>query len=715
MTHAQVFEFCRQYYGGGTIGVATTVTGRNKYRRYWDAQNRGAATPTGLASLDSILMGGGSSADYWQANLRVVGTDRMLSLTDDGNWTEYYGENTRVQYNTIAYWIRMSPDGKWMGLADSTTTGSVSSMGMQVWHRGYWAGAHDFFDDPAASVGVRATAWAMDSDYVINTNSTRSPTMWKWDDVSERWRAGTDAQTFEDLPTRFGQSSSYDGAAFGQGAATKNYVAINTTYVASTTSGHWIYELNRSTNQLETVTYTTRAIYGGHCCHVAPVREHIFFGFQSTGSTPTDTGNSQLYCYKRTGAKTWESDATLLNNGVAHPDQSTDSTTPKQILAVGDDLYVALTRGINTTPNLLHFRWNGTYYAAQSSVPWLGTGSYSRSANSIAVTSDGELLLLGCDNAGQTAGDPCILAYSRNTSTGALTLLDTPHPFRATDGAAGDGYVVDSSDADYIAQNYHAITLRESIPTTPAVSSFVQKVHTYSTPKLWWNFREASGAIDSGGTGDQNDGGNWECSVEGTGHVYEATSGDVLGGKDGKAITLNGSGGFLRATPGTDIDGSANGTFIICSKYSSSTSTDILRFSNAADDGDEEVVIGIDASNDLYIETRDSTGSLGTRSDGGGFDDGNFHIWIIIKSGSTYTMWVDGVNIGNTGFSSTYWFSTLQPGVNCDHIGIGGRPNAAGTALTNRFTGTLDFIGYSQNVATSTVVERLSKAYLLGK
>jgi hypothetical protein len=257
------------------------------------------------------------------------------------------------------------------------------------------------------------------------------------------------------------------------------------------------------------------------------------------------------------------------------------------------------------------------------------------------------------------------------------------------------------------------ISLREDNPS-PAVSEFVQKVHTYSTPKLWWNFREASGTIDSGGTGDQNDGGNWACAVEGSGHTYEVAGGDQ-GSVASKAVTLNGSGGFLRATPGTDIDGSANGTFIICAKYTSSASTDILRFSNAADDGDEEVVIGIDATNDLYIETRDSTGSLGTRSDGGGYDDGNYHIWIIIKSGSTYTMWVDGVNIGNTGFSSTYWFSTLQPGVNCDHIGIGGRPNAAGTALTNRFVGALDFIGYSQNVATSTVVERLSAAYLLGK
>jgi hypothetical protein len=359
MTHAQVFEFCRQYYGGGTIGVATTVTGRNKYRRYWDAQNRGAATPTGLASLDSILIGGGSSVNYWQANLRIMGTDRMIDMVDDAEWTEYYGANTRVQYNTTAYWIRMSPDGKWMGLADSTTTGTVSSMGMQVWQNGYWSGAHDFFDDPAASVGVRATFWAPDTDYVVNTNSTRSATLWRWDSISERWRAGTDAESFEDIPTEFGQSSSYDGGAWGQGAATKNYVALNTTYDAGVTSGQWIYEINRSTHQLETVTYTNRAIQPAYSAYVAPVQEHIFFGGQSATATPHDTNQCQIHCYKRTSSKTWESDAVLLNNGVAHPDQSTDSTTVKAFLAVGNDLYVALTRAINTTPNLP----TGSYYS----------------------------------------------------------------------------------------------------------------------------------------------------------------------------------------------------------------------------------------------------------------------------------------------------------------------------------------------------------------
>lgn len=708
MTNDQVRTFTEQYYGGGKAGP-TYRTGRTEHRRYWSNQIVGGSTPTGLEALDFLFVNGGNSTNYYHTMFRVFGPDRLANLSDDIEWGEIYPSPAGNNWGTATYNNEISPDGKWLGLGDDgTATASVSAFPTFAWHPGgYWIDARYCFDDRSNAGSQYDCSFLADSSaFITQTNNNASQDTYVWDGVTEHW--DRIASPFDSgAPTRGGPTASGRSIMVGRNAC-DGYLALST---AATTGqeGMHIFEWNSSTPQWEVVGWTgrvsARTKQGAFMSQHATLAHAAFA--ETSATTTVSASNAQIIMYKRTGAKTWARDDNLLNNGVAHPDQDTNTTTFRDMLWVGDDLYAALDRSAGSYNNLLHWRWNGSYYAAQSSITLPGSGASYFKGYGLYCTPDGTKLLMSGNTSG--AGIPDLLVFTRNTSTGALTIDDTPaHTMLST---TSSGHVLDSADTDRTGTSFYKMSQLATAdrPTTPGISTFVS-MYKALDPAMAYNFRETSGNLSNSPRTA-----GFDMTVEGSGHTYGVTGGDQSG-KASLAVTLNGSGGWMNTAPGTGLDAYANGIIVFCGKYTSSASTEILRFSNAADTGNSELVIGVNASNDVYCEVFNGSGSIGSKTDGGGFDDGEYHIWVFKKNGTALDCWVDGTKIGTaTTLSADYWLSGIIPGTNCDEIGLGGQPNAGGTALTARFVGTMDFLFIDSTAMADNDIKRLSLTYLIGR
>ena len=720
MTYDQVHSLYERYWGGGTISEATTRTGRNPQRRYWQDQIDGGSLPSGAEQIDDMMVFSGSSINYWHYNYKYLGDNTFIDRANWNDWGEFIDSGVASAMQTSSgFYLNISPDNNWIGFNDNSNGSSASSSVNAVWHPyGYWMDARYLHHDMTDGVGQMSGLCNEAGDFrPLWDNGNNATGSYYWDEVRRQWVYQDAATTWASGGnTRGIISFSVQHQSWGK-TNNPNRYAIGTNFVASTTDGQIIATYNPSTKQLTEDTKAAGSpIYGGYAAFVSDERDHVFFSYSSTTATPaTGASSSQIFCWKLNGSSEWELDATLWNNGSAHSDQTSTSSTITSFLEIGDDLYCGMIRASGSYKNILHLRWNGSYYEEQSSVSILGDGSYYRSVNRISATPDGTFVVVCCSNAGSASNHPSMLAYSRDPSTGALTALDTlgsPNEFvfYNTNSPTNTGWVIDDADNNYRGQTTSEawIRPRATMPTSPIVSPFECLLAEWyvSGANVIWSFAQASGSLLSSGYQADAEYTSWDLAVEGSGHTFEAEGGDTSqpDTTKRKAITFNGSGGFLGASGvGTVLDGDPSGAIVVCAKFTSSASSKVLVFSNSSNDGTDEIHIQVNASNQMEMEVFGAAGSLGTVNDGGGYNDGEWHCWAFSQASGTIYCWVDGVQQNTTSMGSAYWFQQMVPGTNCDHIGIAGEPNAAGTALANRFTGSLEFIGIGNVQYTSVI------------
>ena len=429
--------------GGGTVFA------RNKYRRYYvSGQGRVAAAGTGIDSLKAAIMNGGSSAAYYLFWLLKLG----------GYWGDYGSKNRYGDFweeetaadipNTSTYGIVANPDGNVCFGNDLTST--TKGIG---W---YWADGK-FTPIPSANVDAAASGQSCPAVvhpdgklwmYGLNTASV-NPIVYEWDFATKTMSHVTSTY-LDSSGTRGNTNAAYHLSAFspdGNWAAQGSSAASPFNTVS--TSGLNLWEITTTTDPNDTWTHVIPGSGSNSSTYAVAFDSTSTYCFQAISSTPW------VRTWVKSGS-TWSEDTSIWNNATTLTDFDTAATCQgTSFCCIGNDVYWGTDQAnVSRTSyqNLFHLRWNGSYFEEQTVPVWphaQDTPQVGVPITSITATPDGLGIIVTTTNAG--ANDiPCILAYDRNASTGALTLRDSPYDFF---GYSAGGGTVSTSEADLYDQN----------------------------------------------------------------------------------------------------------------------------------------------------------------------------------------------------------------------------------------------------------------------
>lgn len=461
-TAAQIKEAYHYSIGGADDTVTqVTVTARNQYRHYWTNQDRGTIPGTGIDTLQQVFITNGATANEYCYDLEKANS-LWFNRTDD----PYYGDDNfdstmATALNTSWYGVAINSSGNLMLGNDLTST--YACLGAKF--NGFnWETVT--VEDPLTTSGGAPSAspqwgrhWAYhpSADIVLAYHNQRTatypdnPSIWQWNSGSDTWETKHYSFTGGSGCRGYVSANSGNCAAFSSDGNWAAVVGSGTSpYNTITTASLNIWQLTQTTNPYDTWTWqtpgTNTSLYGvyfGSSSHVG----HLF-ALRSSPSSATIF----VKCYYNNSG-TWTEDNTLFNNNVQLSNWDSNAVQSGAICVVGDDLYLGTghpSTSRTSYQNLWHLRWNGSYYAEQSAPPYPHTDDTPQTGvaiQDIKVTPDGKGLIITTGNAG--ADDiPVILGYDRNTSTGALTLRDTPWDFWSyNDASAGRTHT--DSNTDY--------------------------------------------------------------------------------------------------------------------------------------------------------------------------------------------------------------------------------------------------------------------------
>jgi len=483
LTGAQQQDLWMSRFGDRVKGVANTTSGRNKFRKYWTNQDRGLAESDGIAGAAWVfnsMLGTAhrSHAQLWNSGDGGVG--RWVSCTSENYFTELYPEANYGEDN----WT-YNLQGVSLNPAGNVICGGGS--GFSGWEpaiKYYWKdyGWHEATADSLQGVGetltpsIRGGTWHPDGDLWAGQGNRNSdgataadqPFLYKWDG----------AGNFEDVRSRMDNTGTRASSDFhvvhfspdGNWLVTGS--ASSSPYNSVSTSPVNLWKITTTTTDKDTFTwrtpYTSADLAFNTCYSTHFVTNSDGDLFLMCGQYAPTSGTVCVVTYKYTpGSDTWSKDLTIFNNGSNPTGFNTNTTGASHILSVGDDLYIGHRQGNSVTPyqNIWHLRWNGSYYAEQTNPTWpystLGT-PVQKALHGFDITSDGKTVLVTTANPSPET-IPYILAYDRDTTSGALTLRSSPYDFLAE---ADGGLVYDYSRGSAMRQaTGGTVQVFDSLPT----------------------------------------------------------------------------------------------------------------------------------------------------------------------------------------------------------------------------------------------------------
>ena len=475
-TESEVQDFMRYMWGDNEqLDTALTVSGRNQFRRYWDAQNRGSIPATGIESLAWVIVADGSTADLnhyelWRTGNRwfdVAEIDHITHVYDDG-----LGDGGDSTWDTQMYGFAMHPDGNVMF---GGASGSLTPQVRWYWKDGRWQYATA---DSLASGSTPQWSWAAwhpDGDLVVATGNQHNatpanPFLYRWDGAGD----------FEDVSSRMDQTGTrgYNSAFYHicdfspDGEWMVVITSSNSPYTDIEDAPIHLYEITTTTTDKDTLTWETPYTSGDLAFNTpysaylfeAPNGElHLFIGQYAPSS-----GTLMCVMYKYSGGS-WSKDLTLFNNNANPGEFESNGAGALAMACSGSDLYVGTLGAPGTTyyRSFYHFRWNGSYWAFNSYPEYpheTDSPQVAVPVHDIAITPDGEGVIVTTSNTG--ADDiPVILCYDRDTSNGTLTLRDSTWDFWPDDDSNPGRVYTQDSPTKYYAQNPRRIHMGTSMPT----------------------------------------------------------------------------------------------------------------------------------------------------------------------------------------------------------------------------------------------------------
>ena len=481
-TAAELWTLNKLVWGDNVVDESTTRTGRNQMRRYWSNQIDGGTAVPGLGKVGMLWAGGGSSAEKYHFELLNAGTDIWVDITEDQEILQIFpfaGNGDSQMGTTLGPSCLPTVNGSVIVGQDGN--GGLTGFCM-YWQNGGWRlGTMDPMITLLSSPQWHGGAEHPDADGLVafsgnlNPGSVLWPQLFAWDGAGH----------FDDVVSRFDSHGcrpstnnhclkfSPDGAwlAYGCGG--------NSPYTTVGDSPLNLWKITDTIASKDTFTwrnpYTSADLsfntaYGLHFVTNAAGDLFLMVGSYAASSA---TLNVVVYAYTP-GTDTWAKDTSIFNNAVNCATFDTNVTGESSIVSVGDDLYIGQKAAPTATyyENLWHLRWDSIlgYYDEQTKpvwpheqdVPQVGVG-----ISDMVISSDGQALIVATTNAG--ANDiPIFLVYDRDTTTGALTLRDSPYDF--ADQAAGGNLYNPGADGDWHSSNPVGLHIIETFPpTTDAV------------------------------------------------------------------------------------------------------------------------------------------------------------------------------------------------------------------------------------------------------
>lgn len=413
LSAGQVLDLHDAYYSGPNTRVSTVA--RRSSRRRVKATT---SAPAGLDAIDLIICGGGSSA-----------FDNILALRNaNGTWVDAMNDTLfagqiiepLAALNTGVNALKANADGSVLFGNDLTSTTQ-----MLGWKKNAY-GIYEVI--PSGNIGVIASNAQLQSVLwdPVNPNlamlryTNRAAVLFEYDPGSNS--LSVVSGPFDTAMTRFG-SSGIVGQAFSPDGAFW--------CMGSNTSGNGPIHLYLITGSGK--TYTRATLVGANPTAIDAV------AFGKNSDVLILGGFNEYAGYDLTDVNEWTRNDALFNNNADVTNKPTGSASITSAIIEGDDLYVGYAGSGGTSgadfQHIFHLRWNGSYYAEQADPEWPFTTAPNEqhvSISDIAISPVGDVLIVTTANS--TADDiPSVLAYSRSLSTGALTLLDSPHPFWSAD------------------------------------------------------------------------------------------------------------------------------------------------------------------------------------------------------------------------------------------------------------------------------------------
>ena len=479
LTPADHAEINNSRAGDGLLENALTVSGRNQYRRYWTNQSRGTTPKTGLEGVGFVFLPSGSSGTKYHEILVNAGSGIFMNFADDTYIAEPYQfeGNGETEWSTIVTGVQLNPNGNVM-FGGSKSSGTSYPKVPMYWKDNHWNLATYDTMSGIYTPNWGLAVWHPDGDLVAATGTRQTgqdptnPFLYKWDgagDFSDETGRFDQTDIRASIVTEKGVDFSPDGEWFAAACGG------NSPYNTVTTAPIHLWRISTVSTDKDTFTWETPytsadlAFNGAYSCHFVTNSAGDLFLFVSQYS-PT-AASLQYVVYEYDGAGTWSKNNNIFNNAVAPTNFSANTQGYSSLVSIGDDIYFGGGAvGTTTYQNLFHLRWNGTYFDEQTDPVW----PHEQDAPQVAVpvfgmtaTPDGAALIVSTSNAG-AADIPCILAYDRNTTTGALTLRDTNWDFWDIEDAVSGSIYTPRGNSSYVNQNHYAPQAFASWPPADA-------------------------------------------------------------------------------------------------------------------------------------------------------------------------------------------------------------------------------------------------------